>query len=133
MSCVEWIGYINKDGYGLLGKKLAHRLSYEKVNGDIPKGLVLDHLCRNRSCINVDHLEAVTPQINNSRSMSPTAINARKTYCKYGHSLDDCYIQKLKDREPRRICKPCSLKRNRIYNKLNYKKHSSYNWKVFIS
>jgi hypothetical protein len=63
--CVLWHGSKTRDGYGVLpgsdGKvAYAHRVSYERVRGPIPEGLVLDHLCGNPSCIAIDHLEAVT-------------------------------------------------------------------------
>jgi len=63
-SCWLWQGIINEAGYGKLkvSKRWvkAHRYSYELFVGDIPEGLTLDHLCRNRSCVNPGHLEPVT-------------------------------------------------------------------------
>lgn len=64
-----------------------HRLTYERFIGDIPDGLVLDHLCEVTQCINPDHLEAVTQKENVMRSQGLTAINARKTVCHKGHPL----------------------------------------------
>lgn len=88
-DCWLWTGYKIR-GYGQTwdGKKkvLAHRFGYELFQGKIPKGLVLDHLCKNPACVRWDHLEPVTDAINNLRSNSPSAINSRKTHCPYGHS-----------------------------------------------
>ena len=67
----------------------AHRLSYERNVGPIPDGLELDHLCRRRNCLNPQHLEAVTHQVNMLRSMSPAGEHARKTHCPSGHPYDE--------------------------------------------
>lgn len=58
-GCWLWIGHI-ENGYGRIGKRLAYRVTYERVHGPVPKGLELDHICRVRSCVNPDHLEPVT-------------------------------------------------------------------------
>lgn len=85
-DCIEWEGHIDKDGYGRLNNRtLAHRKAWEDANGPIPKGLVIDHLCRNRRCHNVNHLEVVTTKENVLRGVGPTAQNARKTHCYRGH------------------------------------------------
>ena len=86
-----WIWTASKDrlGYGKFGRPsvLAYRFSYELHRGKIPSGLELDHLCRNPSCVNPEHLEAVTHRVNMLRGIGPSAVNARKTHCKQGHPL----------------------------------------------
>lgn len=71
-GCWGWNGYIHPSGYACFGKnsKLAHRHSYELYKGKIPDGLIIDHLCRNRSCTNPDHLEAVTYKENSIRGLT---------------------------------------------------------------
>lgn len=86
-GCFIWIGWVKPHGYGLFGKRLAHRVSYECAKGAIPEGLVIDHLCRNRCCVNPTHLEAVTQKVNTLRGVGPTAKNAVKTHCKHGHEF----------------------------------------------
>lgn len=88
-SCWEWSG-ATSSGYGKFwvsrGKNAAaHRVAYELLVGEIPPGMVLDHLCRNRSCVFFEHLEPVTDRENILRGSGFSARNARKTECPQGH------------------------------------------------
>jgi hypothetical protein len=90
-GCWQWVGCTSADGYGsIYVKELyrssqhmipAHRHVYELHRGPIPGGLDLDHLCRNRGCVNPDHLEPVTNRENILRGESPMAKFARQTHC----------------------------------------------------
>lgn len=86
-GCWDWNGAVQSQGYGNYQSKLAHRVSYEIHAGKIPQGLTLDHLCRNRLCVNPKHLEPVTQYENNMRGESVVAHNKRKTHCINGHEL----------------------------------------------
>lgn len=85
-GCWLWTAATSK-GYGSFGmpdrrQRLAHRLSYELLVGPIPEGLVLDHLCRVRNCVNPAHLEPVTAAENTRRGLL-------RTRCHRGHVIDE--------------------------------------------
>jgi HNH endonuclease len=92
-DCWEWLAYKTLKGYGMVSVNgrlvVAHRWSYEATNGPIPDGLQVDHLCRNRGCVNPAHLEAVTSRENSRRGIGFVAINTRKTHCPRGHPYND--------------------------------------------
>lgn len=117
-ECWEWTGAQQSNGYGYFyavrtrahsDRRLAHRMAWELSGGNLTAGLVLDHLCRNRLCVNPAHLELTTDQINIRRGESPAARRARQTHCKRGHELsaENVYVDPL----GRRICKPCRRSR----------------------
>lgn len=87
--CWEWIGFIHPTGYGRFGGGMdchqAHRWAWLHLVGSIPSGMEPDHLCRNRRCVNPDHMELVSHRVNVLRGAAPTARNAHKTHCPKGH------------------------------------------------
>ena len=86
-GCWFWVASINPQGYGNISVKKrtvgAHRFSYEAFVGPIPEGLQIDHLCRNRRCVNPDHLEPVTGKENRHRAA------LAQTHCKRGHAFTE--------------------------------------------
>lgn len=88
-GCWIWTSAVVQGRYGKMwvsGKMMrAHRASYIAFKGPIPDGLVLDHLCRNRLCVNPDHLEAVTTAENLRRGTAPSALLRGSTHCRHGH------------------------------------------------
>jgi hypothetical protein len=108
-GCHEWTGARIPDGYGhtsVNGRAvLAHRLYYEAAKGHIADGLEIDHLCRNRSCVNPDHLEPVSHRENVLRGENPMAQQARRTHCKRGHLFDEENTYLMHGRK--RVCKEC--------------------------
>lgn len=98
-ECWLWTGYTTKQGYGQFvidGKtRLAHHVSLMFTDAKRPDGYQCDHLCKTKNCVNPSHLEWTTGIVNNYRSSSPSAINAKKSYCKSGHPLfgDNLYTK----------------------------------------
>src|SRR6266705_4138658 len=87
-KCWIWKGSHKSNGYAECSIKhvnlSAHRVAYAALIGPIPKGMVLDHICRNRGCVNPWHLEPVTQQ-QNCRRGDTGLHHAVKTHCPYGH------------------------------------------------
>lgn len=93
------------------GNVPAHRYSYELLVGEIPKGLYVDHLCRNRGCVNPKHMEPVTPQINTLRGSSPSAQQAKWETCIRGHALDEENTYSWAKLPRSRLCRRCRAAR----------------------
>lgn len=107
-DCWLWKGHVGGQGYGYFNVARgivmrAHRLAYELEHGAIPRGLVVDHLCRNRLCVNPAHLEPVTNRENVLRGSQPQMVAARTNTCKRGHSLADARVNKKG-----RTCRTCT-------------------------
>ncbi len=114
-GCWIWMGYVSENGYGRFSPRYkmaplyAHRTSYEIYKGQIPEGMVLDHLCRIRCCVNPDHLEPVTQLINLARGIGNQ--NKSKIHCRYGHPFCE---ENTFYKNNRRICRVCDRQRGKL-------------------
>lgn len=117
-GCWRWTASLSDCGYGAFAVRVgekqrsrpAHRIAWELHHQRaIDAGLELDHLCRNRWCVNPDHLEPTTRRDNILRGISPAAINARRTHCVRGHDL--LRLTYLKYRR----CRVCHRERQATY------------------
>lgn len=119
-GCWFWVGTVLSNGYGQFyvdGKKeLAHRFSYKHFKGEIKNDLCVDHVCKNRNCVNPECLRLVTRAentLNNSEGI--TAKNKNKTHCIRGHKFteDNIYYSKLPNGGRGRHCKKCAFMHRR--------------------
>lgn len=117
-ECMLWARAVDNNGYGrarymVFGKPTnitAHRMLYEDKYGEIPKGMVLDHLCRTKRCINPDHLEPVTNRENIIRGVKRDL----KTHCINGHDwLENSFVMNKRNGHMR--CKICYQEQRRRY------------------
>ncbi len=117
-TCWNWIGSHDRKRYGFLwdgdANVRVHRWAYEYFVGPIPKSLTIDHLCRNPSCVNPEHLEIVTNRENILRGEGIAGRNARKTHCKRGHAFtkENTNIENTKYGAMRR--RRCRICRNQL-------------------
>lgn len=121
-DCIAWVGMTTRHGYGWVqinhGKKvkrmMAHKFAWELTNGKVPEGLVLDHVCRNKGCVNPAHLEPVT-----------NAENVRRgakfiTHCPRGHEYTPENTYYMKRNRTHRKCRACH--RDQEYERRRTKK-----------
>lgn len=114
-DCHHWTGPLDKDGYGSFylrrRNRRAHRVAWYNMHGEIPEGMVINHICKNRACVNAQHLQIVTVAENTLKdSVTVAAINARKTHCPRGHPYDRVYRS---GKRYQRYCSICEAAKSR--------------------
>lgn len=128
-GCWLWTDRLDKDGYGVQVKigsytdgsrrgVRPHRFVYEAMFRKIPVGLVIDHLCRVRNCLNPFHMEAVPPQVNHERG-----LRARRRFCRRGHEISGSNEIIRGDVKGHR-CRICLNEYQRNYQKTNGHRYS---------
>jgi len=116
--CWEWTAGRFRSGYGAFHPKhgetvIAHRYAYESLMGSIPRDLVVDHLCRNRGCVNPEHLELVTNQENLRRGSGYRLRNGMTDKCINGHLYTPANTYTNRNNPTDIRCRECSRIRDR--------------------
>ena len=122
-GCWQWIGAKTPQGYGSFwtGKfnSLAHRVAWKLMVGLIPDNMTIDHLCRNKLCINPNHLEVVTLRENILRGDNACSNNYKKTHCSKGHPL----VAGIRPQKTEHRGCPICIKEKSQEWKINHRKH----------
>ena len=124
-GCWLWTASEDGRGYGQFapfgwrglhkqGSIKAYKFAYLFYRGSVPDGKELDHVCRNRLCVNPDHLEPVSHRENVLRGDSPSARQARQTHCKRGHEFT---AENTWSGDEHRRCKTCDKVRMAAFHK----------------
>ena len=122
-GCMNWTG-ARVEGHGRFAlttskQVMAHRFAWELEHGPIPDELVIDHLCKNRACVNTAHLEVVTSGENSRRALIGIP-HAPKPFCKRGHAMTQVNTLVVRiDGYTKRRCKSCQAMHAKAWRNRN--------------
>jgi hypothetical protein len=134
-DCIE-VGWLRPDGYRSLSYKnyptLSHRAAWMKEVGPIPKGMVIHHICYNRGCSNIEHLDMRTQRQNllDAGSRSPAKRSADATACPQGHPYDEKNTGRSGGK---RYCKTCNAARSSRWAEKNKQRISDYHREYYLA
>ncbi len=118
--CWIWLGTVLPSGYGRfmvkgVGYLMAHRVSFTLCKHPILPTLALHHICRNRQCVNPDHMEPMTLSENTHRGRSVSVVNGKKTHCLNGHKFtkETTRLKRKRNGLISRECRVCDRARHR--------------------
>lgn len=121
-TCWNWKAVIGSNGYGRFWAQkklwLAHRFAFILIHKEIPSRLVIDHVCRNRLCVNPDHWRTMTSKENTLNGIGITAVRLRRNACTKGHAWDERSIE-INPKTNGRQCRICRVAKHSEYLKQN--------------
>ena len=122
-TCWFWTAAVDDDGYGRFANLRTHQIAYILTIGPIPAGKELNHTCQHRSCVNPDHLEALTHTEHMRKTPGTYGYKwAHRTHCLKGHPLTEDNLVPFLRKKGQRRCRQCAIEKDRQWRQENPEK-----------